>query len=182
EYKGIFPGSEYLGWYAAAGLKLGYAVMGNSNASIRLITEARLYPENILINKDRPIEDLGWGVTVNENVDADLRLGFSSAAYLEAGFTQQLTQKYTLYAGFFGEYSLYSIVGSTASVMMEYEPVSGQDRYYNFRYNPAANVSTIGVKSNYLLSFGVTVRIGLTFNKRVTQRNERLFNVRYFQY
>ncbi|MDR1022085.1 MAG: outer membrane beta-barrel protein [Prevotellaceae bacterium] len=184
EYAGaLFPANDYLGWYASAGFKVGYAVMGSSDASLKKVTtSALLAEENVPIDAGAPIENYGWGIEIDNNITSVLNLGFSSVAYLEAGVTQQLTPRHVLYAGIFGEYSIHSVIGSVSPVMLEYEPLPNPERPYQLRYNPAANVSANSVKSNYFLSFGVTVRIGLTFNKRVTKRNERMFNVHYFQY
>ncbi|MDR1343703.1 MAG: PorT family protein [Prevotellaceae bacterium] len=191
EYLGAFtPNNTYLGWYLSAGFKVGYAIMGSSNASFKgLKTSVLLGEEGVDIGEDSKLQDLGWGIKIDNSVTSPLDMGFSSIAYLEAGFTQQLTTRHILYAGVFGEYSIYSVVGSASSVMLEYEPrrvdvatLGDGEVAYQFRYHPAANVSANNVKSNYFLSFGITVRIGLSFNKRTVRRNERLFNVRYFQY
>jgi hypothetical protein len=193
EYTGVFPSLEHLGWYVAAGLKMGYMITGSSDASIEnMSTKAKLHYENVEISNTTEDEmfnkNFGWGLNnVNENVNSKLELGINGVAYLEAGFTQQLTPRYILYAGIFGEYNVYSLAtNSTSSTMIEYEPLAEEiidDKpYYHLRYNPAAQLSVGGAKSTYFLSAGITVRIGFILNRRATKRNDRLFNVRYFQY
>lgn len=187
EFESMFPNAVYLGWYAAGGAKVGYALAGYSDADMQgLTTSATLIYHNIPIEAPK---ELGFGVTVDESVKAKLDLGLQAVAYLEAGFKQKLTDKYTLYAGIFGEYSLYSITGSAAPTMLEYKmlPVNQSQleegaSAYQFRYNPSANVTGSNVKTKFPLAFGITVRIGFAFSKRVRQRNDQLFNVRYFQF
>jgi hypothetical protein len=190
ECASLFPNLT-LGWYAAAGVKVGYSAMGKSDASIQnLATDVKLNTAGTEISdepKDSPLNKFfGWGLSnVNENVNSKLDLGFSGIGYLEAGFTQQLTSNHTLYAGIFGEYNLYSLFTSTpASVMVEYEPlpeaINGDKPYYHLRYNPAAHLSTSGVKLSYFLSVGVTLRIGFAIGKKAARTNDRLFNIRYF--
>jgi hypothetical protein len=187
EYQSMFQSVKHLGWYVAGGAKLGYAITGHSDADIKdLTTTAKLVYQGIMIDEPK---ELGFGVEVNENVISKLDLGFQAIGYLEVGFKQQLTDKYTLYAGVFGEYCLYSMVGSAAPSMLEYEmlPVSVEQllegaKAYRFRYNPSANVTGSSVKTSYPLSFGITVRLGFSFSKRARQRNDQLFNVRYFQF
>lgn len=188
EFDGMFPNVGYLGWYAAGGVKAGYAITGNSDANIQgLTTRAKLLFENVS-GVDVPT-DLGFGVTTSETVRSKLSLGFQAIGYFEAGLKQQLTDRYTLYAGFFGEYCLYSVVGSTSTNMVDYKllPVNPQQidagaKGYQLRYNPSANISGSSVQTRYPLSYGITVRIGFAFSKKISLRNDRLFNVRYFQY
>ncbi|MDR0414159.1 MAG: outer membrane beta-barrel protein [Prevotellaceae bacterium] len=203
EYAMLFPNSYYLGWYGSVGFKLGYAATGSSSVSFSgFKTSAVMVYES---NPDDPIEiddmpSLGWGISDESsgnalNATSKLQLGFSALAYFELGFSQQLTTKHTLYAGVFGEYNLYGAVGSVSNVMVEYVPINKSfdqdvggnyfqegERPYYFRYHPAANVSGNRVKSTHLLSFGITVRIGLALNGSFFRRNDRLFNVHYFQY
>jgi hypothetical protein len=198
EYAMLFPNNSYLGWYGSVGFKFGYAATGSSNASFGGFKTSAVLPhesdpENPTVIEDWPT--LGWGVSEAGGTTSKLQLGFSALAYFELGFSQQLTTKHTLYAGVFGEYNLYSAVGSVSDVMVEYVPINKSfdsdgggdtfqpgERPYYFRYHPAANVSGNSVKSTHLLSFGVTVRIGLALNKKASRRNDRLFNVHYFQY
>jgi hypothetical protein len=193
EYTGLFPNLEHLGWYVAAGVKVGYMIMGNSDASINnMSTKAKLNIEDVEISNlpnDNPLnKNFGWGLSnKSDNVNSKLALGFNGIAYLEAGFTQQLTPRYILYAGIFAEYNVYSsVTNSTSSTMIEYEPlaekVEEDKRYYLLHYNPAAQLPVGGAKSAYFLSAGITVRIGFILNRNATKRNDRLFNVRYFQY
>jgi hypothetical protein len=196
ECASLFPNLTYLGWYAAAGVKVGYSAMGSSDASIQnLASTVMINPDNVFLSNlsenDALSKYFGWGLSnVNENVKSKLDLGFSGIGYLEVGFTQQLTPRHTLYAGFFGEYNLYSFFPSSpASVMVEYEPLpealpeetTVDKPYYHLRYNPAAHLSTSGVKLSHFLSVGVTLRIGFALNKKAAAKtNDRIFNIRYF--
>ncbi|MDR0566111.1 MAG: outer membrane beta-barrel protein [Prevotellaceae bacterium] len=186
EFEGTFRSLKYLGWYASGGMKLGYAVSGSSNVDIKgLSTKVYLGQEKVGDIKAPP--HVGFGLEgVNENVKAKLELGFQAVGYLEAGFKQLLTDRATLYAGFFGEYCVYNVVGSNASAVLDYTPLpvpaNGEATPYRFRFNPAANVKGSSVKMQYPLSFGITVRIGFTFSKKLRERNDQLFNVRYFQF
>jgi hypothetical protein len=189
ECASLFPNLTYLGWYAAAGVKVGYSFMGNSDASIQNL-ESDVLLDNVSISgvpENATLKYFGWGLSnVNENVNSKLDLGFNGIGYLEAGFTQQLTPKHTLYAGIFGEYNLYSFfTSSPASVMVEYVPlpeeIIADKPYYHLRYNPAAHLSTSGVKLSHFLSVGITLRIGFAINKKAAKSsNDRLFNIRYF--
>ncbi|MDR3366531.1 MAG: outer membrane beta-barrel protein [Prevotellaceae bacterium] len=183
EFENMFPNLRYLGWYAAGGVKAGYAITGSSSADIRGLStkelKTYLWAENVPVNAP---EFLGFGIEADDRgIEANLDLGVQLAGYLEAGFKQQLTDKYTLYAGFFGEYCLYNVAGTTASNMLEHE-ILPEERNYRFRYNPSANVKGVGIQSSYFLSFGITVRIGFALSKKVRHRNDQLFNVRYFQF
>jgi hypothetical protein len=169
-------------------------IMGNSNASINnMATKVKLNTEGVELSnipEGSPLnKNFGWGLSsVKADVNSKLNLGIHGIAYLEAGFTQQLTPRHTLYAGIFGEYNVYSLATNSTSstTMIEYEPLVEEiieDKpYYHLRYNPAAQLSVGGAKSTYFLSAGITVRIGFILNRRATKRNDRLFNVRYFQY
>jgi hypothetical protein len=196
QYENLFRFVRHLGWYVAGGAKLGYAITGHSDADIYgLTTEARPTYQNTVLGgpeESGGIVQLGFGKLGDEKVSAKFALGFQAIGYLELGFTQELTDKYTLYAGVFGEYCLYSMVSSApAPAMLEYkmlpevleeqpEVLVDKVKAYRFLYNPSANVTGASVEPNYLLSFGITVRIGFTFSKRVRQRNDRLFNILYF--
>jgi hypothetical protein len=166
-----FLDSKALRWYAAGGFKVGYALSGSSDADVKGVTSTAVsHFEDATL--DVMMLYFGFGDELNENVKGKLDLGFHTAACLEVGFKQQLTDKYFLYVGIFGEYNLYSAVGSGASTMLEYEmlPVSleevesGADAY-RLRYHPSANVAGNRVRHLYPLSFGVTVRIGFVFKK-----------------
>ncbi|MDR0711536.1 MAG: outer membrane beta-barrel protein [Prevotellaceae bacterium] len=184
EFSSMFRGVKYLSWYAAGGVKMGYAVSGRSNAELyNLATTADLIYENV------PVDDyprLGIGTFEKEYSSATLDLGFQAIGYLELGFKQQLTEKHTLYAGFFGEYCLYNTINAARPSMLEYEPLpvvdGANDKLYQFRYNPLANVVSSGVKKTYPLAFGITIRLGYSLVRIPKQRNDRLFNVRYFQF
>ena len=79
----------------------------------------------------------------------------------------------------FGEYCVYSVVGSNASALLDYTPLpvpaDGDVQPYTLRYNPAANVKGSSVKMQYPLSFGITVRIGFAFSKK--RRELRYFDL-----
>jgi hypothetical protein len=193
DFENTFTPYGHLGWYASGGVKLGYAVIGSSEANIQSVSAT---PNYFAENGEVPAPPfLGFGVTENlKGVNANLDLGFHGLVYLEAGFKQQLTDQYSLYAGFFGEYCFYSATGTSASNMLEHEILP--ERYeqtwqqvlpadasaYQYRYKPSANVEGRGVESSYLLSFGITVRISFAFSTKTQRRNDQLFNIRYFQF
>jgi hypothetical protein len=186
EFESMFQNAEYLGWYIAGGAKAGYAISGYSDADFQNLTTRANLAYQMVDGVDAP-EFLGFGVTINENVKSKLDLGFQAVGYLELGFKQQLADKYALYAGFFGEYCLYSTVSAASQNMLEYKVLPegwsqlGQGgKAYQFRYNPSANVAGNSVKETYPLSFGITVRISYSLTTKPKERNERLFNVRYF--
>ncbi|MDR3189154.1 MAG: outer membrane beta-barrel protein [Prevotellaceae bacterium] len=178
ELETLFSGSKYIGWYATGGVKAGYSIAGSSNASIKgLAVSGKLAYENVEITEAPPY--LGFGNKGDVDVKANMDLGLHAVGHLEMGFRQQLTDKYALYAGVFGEYCFYnSAASSSSSALMEYE-TQPAPTYYQLRYNPSASVAGGGAKATYLLSFGVTVRIGFMFRKNIRNRNSRLFDVRY---
>ena len=182
-YENALTWTENMTWYANGGVKLSYSLFRSSRASAGSLTLFGDFEEEY----GYPIynaEVLGFG-TAGYEQQSSPNFGFGCIGYLEVGLKQQLTQQYGLYAGVFGEYSLYSAVGGAATKMFSYIPEtsSTSNRFYSIRYTPASHASTNPSRSFYPLSFGITLRFSLDVGgRKAKRRNDRIFELRYLDF
>jgi hypothetical protein len=184
-YEDVMPWVDWVTWYAHGGFKFGYSLFGSSNATADSTKLSGYFPQASVTIDDNYDEDglrtlLGLGSYSNYSQQQFSSFGFNSAAYLEVGVKQKLVQQYSLYVGIFGEYNLYSIIGSPSENMYEYEPLpEGENgNFFNIHYTPASHTSSNSNRMFYPLSFGITVRLSFD-TRRPDPSNNRMLQMRY---
>jgi hypothetical protein len=188
-YEDVMPWVDWVTWYAHGGFKLGYSLFGSSNATVDSMIWSGDFPQALVTMGGNPDDaeslrtSLGLGTYSNYSQRQFPNFGFSSAAYLEVGVKQKLVQQYSLYVGIFGEYSLYSAVGSLGRNMYEYEPSAENENasFFNIQYTPASHTSTNGSRTFYPMSFGITVRFSFD-TRRPEPSNNRMLQMRYLDF
>jgi hypothetical protein len=140
-------------FYTAAGFKLGFALSGSSDATVKSLTASGHFPQTDVTIYD---EDQ-HGLTIYPNVSYpdDLSLGFDLSLAVEAGMRWELTEKLGLYTGAFLDYGVLNILPELSGHLIDYNP------------NPKGELTYHSILDTKLLSkanlFCVGIKVGLAF-------------------
>lgn len=148
-----------LGFYAAAGAKIGFPVSSKCTTSGDLSTNGYFTGTNTTYSEDLPMKGFGNYPGINQSNDMKLKMAFMLSA--EAGVKWQLAEWRYLYAGLYVDYGLNNINNSnSSSALLTY---NGRATNYpaGFNYGSMAGMSdkiaplAIGIKIRFSLGFPI---------------------------
>jgi hypothetical protein len=155
-----FRAGEANALYAAAGVKIGFALSGNSKISADKLITSGYYPETeqTFVN----IPDYGYTTTTGISSSPKLDLGLNVSLAAEAGYRWKIGEKLALYTGAYIDYGISNVLPSKEDGDLLYRPA---DDLTKFSYNSLLTASSLdGEYVDKLNLFSVGVKVKLAFS------------------
>ncbi|GHV66683.1 hypothetical protein FACS1894199_10630 [Bacteroidia bacterium] len=139
---------------AGAGLKLGFALSGSYDGTIKSLTTSGDFPKTEIIVGGEPKHALA--TYPNVPYSGDLSLGLNVALSVDAGMRWGLSEKLGLYTGVYLDYGVVNILPSPTAHLVEYDLELNEG---TLTYNSVFTTQLVD-KANL---FSVGVKVGVAF-------------------
>jgi len=159
-------------WYAAAGVKLGFAISGNYETTAKSFVTSGYFPRTEETLTDIPQH--GFVNLSNQSWTGDTDFGFNLSLAIETGFRWTLADSWGIYTGVFVDYGLTDVSdGVKNKKIVQYENAKIPE---TFSYNSiisSTQTSSVFVDKINLFSVGLKVKIAFGKSKITEEPKEK---------
>ncbi|MDR1974366.1 MAG: hypothetical protein LBQ31_06785 [Bacteroidales bacterium] len=163
-FREMFYISRGCAWFLEEGVNLGYGLKGRTENTIDQLRTRGYFPEaNVSIDD---IKFRGFGSWNNISFSNESKLNFAADAHLETGVKVHFAGFGVIYIGIYADYALLQSYKEVSSGDFGGDLVQYQtDKPGEFKYAPSLYKSKYGDSRLHPLSFGLSLRLGLNFDR-----------------